>query len=62
MDGFQEVDIELGSLTGPGEENGMELTMSEVMGKLSDLDTALKFGSQDADAMDADTMEDGDDV
>ena len=62
MDGFQEEDLELGALTGRGEEDGMELTMSEVMGKLSDLDTALKFGSQDSDALDADTMEDGNDV
>ena len=35
----------------------MELTMSDVFAGLSNLDAALKLGSQERDSLDADTME-----
>ena len=57
MDGFQEETFERGPLTGPDESDGVELTMSDVFAGLSDLDAALKLGSQDRDSIDADTME-----
>ena len=57
MDGFQEENLELGPLNGPDESDGVELTMSDVFAGLSDLDAALKLGSQDRNSLDADTME-----
>ncbi len=57
MDGFQEETLERGPLDGPDESDGMELTMSDVFDSISSLDAALKLGSQDADALDRDTME-----